>query len=379
MKYAKKMGTFTAVAIALLASQAAFAQDQFVNPEWANKAWYMGAGVGVTKATIDEARIRSGLLASGSTAISSFTVDEKDRGFKIYLGKQLSRNFAIEGGYYDLGEFSFASSTVPAGSFNGVAAFRGVNLDVVGMLPLSERFSVFARAGVAYTEAKTSFSGTRLNAITGPRRSEKKAGAKFGLGLEYKLSEALAMRAEVERYQVNDAVGNRGDVDMASLNLVYKFGRPAAQPVYVEPPAPVVVEAPAPMPAPMPAPAPAPVPVSEKVSFAAEALFDFDKSVIKPEGRTALDGLLSKLQGMDTEVMVTVGHTDSVGSDQYNQALSMRRAEAVKAYIVSKGVDASRIYTEGKGESQPVADNNTAEGRAKNRRVTVEVVGTRRP
>ena len=377
MTYAKKMGTFTAVAIALLASQSAFAQDQFVNPEWASKAWYMGAGVGVSRATIDEARIRSALLSSGSTAISSFTRDEKDRGFKIYLGKQLSRNFAFEAGYYDLGEFSFASSTVPAGSFNGVAAFRGVNLDVVGMLPLSERFAVFARAGVAYTETKTSFTGTRLNAITGPRRSEKKAGAKFGLGLEYKLSEALAMRAEVERYQVNDAVGNRGDVDMASLNLVYKFGRPAAQPVYVAPPAPVVVEAP--MPAPVPAPAPAPVPVSEKVSIAAEALFDFDKSVIKAEGRTALDGLLAQLKGMDTEVMVTVGHTDSVGSDQYNQALSMRRAEAVKAYIVSTGVDASRVYTEGKGESQPVADNNTAEGRAKNRRVTVEVVGTRRP
>ena len=91
----------------------------------------------------------------------------------------------------------------------------------------------------------------------------------------------------------------------------------------------------------------------------------------------ALDELLNKLQGMNTEVMVTVGHTDSIGTDAYNQKLSMRRAEAVKAYIVSKGVEQSRVYTEGKGETQPVADNATAEGRAKNRRVTVEVVGTR--
>ncbi len=119
------------------------------------------------------------------------------------------------------------------------------------------------------------------------------------------------------------------------------------------------------------------MPVSEKVSFAAEALFDFDKSIVKPVGMAALDDLLSKLQGMNTEVMVTVGHTDSIGSDEYNQRLSLRRAEAVKAYIVSKGVDGARVYTEGKGESQPVADNKTAEGRAKNRRVTVEVVGTR--
>jgi OOP family OmpA-OmpF porin len=163
---------------------------------------------------------------------------------------------------------------------------------------------------------------------------------------------------------------------MATIGLVYKMGRPvAAAPVYVEPPAPAA--APMVEPAPQPMPAPAPVPVSEKVSFAAEALFDFDKSVVKADGAAALDDLLAKLAGMNTEVMVTVGHTDSVGSDAYNQRLSLRRAEAVKAYIVSKGIDASRVYTEGKGESQPIADNKTAEGRAKNRRVTVEVVGTR--
>ena len=86
---------------------------------------------------------------------------------------------------------------------------------------------------------------------------------------------------------------------------------------------------------------------------------------------------MSKLTGVTLEVIVLVGHTDSVGNDAYNQKLSVRRAEAVKAYLVSKGVEANRIYTEGKGESQPVADNKTAEGRAKNRRVDVEVVGTR--
>lgn len=133
----------------------------------------------------------------------------------------------------------------------------------------------------------------------------------------------------------------------------------------------------APAPAPAPAPVAAPVPTSEKVSFSADAFFDFDKAVLKPEGKAKLDDLSSKLSGINLEVIIAVGHTDSVGTDAYNQKLSIRRAEAVKAYLQSKGVEANRIYTEGKGEKQPVADNKTSAGRAQNRRVEIEVVGTR--
>ena len=141
------------------------------------------------------------------------------------------------------------------------------------------------------------------------------------------------------------------------------------------PPAPVVVAPPPPSPA--PAPAPAPVTVATKVTYAADAFFDFDKSVLKPEGKAKLDDLVSKIKGINLEVIIAVGHTDSVGSDAYNQKLSIRRSESVKAYLVSKGIENNRVYTEGKGEKQPVADNKTAEGRAKNRRVEIEVVGTR--
>ena len=122
----------------------------------------------------------------------------------------------------------------------------------------------------------------------------------------------------------------------------------------------------------------APAATASKVTFAADAFFDFDKSVLKPEGKAKLDDLASKVQGINLEVIVAVGHTDSVGSDAYNQKLSERRAQAVKAYLESKGIDKSRVYTEGKGEKQPVADNKTKEGRAKNRRVEIEVVGTRK-
>lgn len=127
-----------------------------------------------------------------------------------------------------------------------------------------------------------------------------------------------------------------------------------------------------------PAAAVAPVPTAEKVTFAADAFFDFDKATLKPEGKAKLDDLASKLNSLNLEVIIAVGHTDSVGSDAYNQKLSIRRAEAVKGYLVNKGVDAKRVYTEGKGEKQPVATNKTAAGRAQNRRVEIEVVGTRK-
>ncbi len=143
--------------------------------------------------------------------------------------------------------------------------------------------------------------------------------------------------------------------------------------------------APAAAPAPAPAPVAPPVVSSEKVTFAADTLFDFDKAVLKPEGRAKLDDLVSKLSGITLEVIIAVGHTDSFGTDRYNDRLSIRRAEAVQAYLVSKGVEANRVYTEGKGERQLKVDPKSCKGnrtaqiacQQPNRRVEVEVVGTR--
>ena len=158
-----------------------------------------------------------------------------------------------------------------------------------------------------------------------------------------------------------------------------------------EKPAPAPAPVPAPKPPPPPEPKPRapepekpkpepekPKPVAEKVTFAADVLFDFDKAVIKPEGKSKLDDISNKVKGANLEVVIAIGHADSVGSDAYNQRLSVRRAESVKAYLVSKGIEANRVYTEGKGEKQPIADNKTKEGRAKNRRVEIEVIGTRK-
>jgi len=136
--------------------------------------------------------------------------------------------------------------------------------------------------------------------------------------------------------------------------------------------------------APLPPAKPTPPTIlNEKITFAADTFFDFDKSTLKPEAKAVLDDLVGKLNTINLEVIIAVGHTDSIGSDAYNQKLSVRRADSVKAYLVSKGIEPNRIYTEGKGKKQPIAPNtingkDNPAGRAKNRRVEIEIVGTRR-
>ena len=180
----------------------------------------------------------------------------------------------------------------------------------------------------------------------------------------------------------------RGNVVRDPFGLCWRTGyfTPALAQIECDPdlvpkPAVVPVTPPAAVP---PAVVPPPTPSQEKVTFAADAFFDFDKATLKPEGKAKLDDLVSKLGAINLEVIIAVGHTDSIGSVPYNQKLSVRRAESVKAYLVSKGIEANRIYTEGKGKSQPVAPNtingkDNPAGRAKNRRVEIEVVGTRAP
>jgi OmpA-OmpF porin, OOP family len=200
-------------------------------------------------------------------------------------------------------------------------------------------------------------------------------------GAIYALAAGMAY-AQTPQPVLEDGQG-RAVVD-GSGNCVLTSGRvlPECGPKAPAPAKPAAPAEPAPPAAPAPAPAPAPAKpapssVRQSVVIQADALFDFDKAVVRPDGKRAIDEALSKLNGVDVEMVIATGHTDSIGSDKYNQRLSEKRANAVKEYLVSKGIPASKVTTIGKGESQPVATNKTAEGRQKNRRVDIEFKGTK--
>lgn len=261
----KRKLSFLAIAVlGAVSSSWASAQD-ILGP-------YIGANVGQTKADFSNDSINRRVTNQG-LKINSSNEDNRDTGYKVFGGYQFNRNIALEGGYFDLGSFNYGLNTTPIGSFSGSTRVRGLNLDLVGTLPLSSQFSVFGRVGAAYAQTKANFASTGAVAPSTFDTQRKDTNLKLGIGLQYAITEALSLRAELERYRINDPVRNRGHVDMASLGLVYRFGPKAQTPVaYVpiaaapQPPAAVYV-APAPVyvaPPPPPAvmaPAPAPQPV----------------------------------------------------------------------------------------------------------------------
>ena len=383
MNFKKTAGALACAALAAMASPLALADST---------GWYGGASVGPSKATIDNDRISSSLLSNGFSAVA-IDDDRRSTGYKIFGGYQFHPNLALEGGYFDLGKFGFTATTVPAGSLQGQIQLRGLNLDLVGTLPITERFSALARVGANYARASDSFSGTGAVGVSDPNPHKRDTNLKLGLGVQYAFNESLALRAEVERYRVNDAVGNKGDVDMVSVGLVYRFGGPSYAPVAravtPEPmraaPEPQVVATPAPMPPPAPMPAPAP---QMKVTFSADSLFGFDQATVTPAGRQALDKFAADVRNLQFDSITVTGHTDRIGSHAYNMKLSTRRAEAVSAYLVqSGGVPAAKIAAKGVDGADPVTQPGDCKGSKAtkaliaclqpDRRVEIEVTGTR--
>ena len=383
MNFAKTSGTLGLAALAAIATPFAAADDT---------GWYGGFNIGQSKSKIDDTRITSGLLGGGF-ATTSITDDDRDSGYKIFGGYRFNRNLALEGGYFDLGKFGFTATTVPAGTLNGNIKLRSLNLDAVGILPITGKFSAFGRIGFNYAEARDTFAGTGFVNVLNPNPSKHDTNYKFGLGVQYDFTQSFGMRVEAERYRIDDAVGNKGDIDLVSVGLVYRFGgkTPAPAPRAAAP-EPIAV-APAPQPAAVTPPPPQPAavtppPAPRKVTFSADSLFGFDKATVTPAGKQALDKFAADLRGVDFDVITVTGHTDRLGPHAHNMELSARRAEAVKAYLVeTAGIPAGKIAARGTDGSDPVTKPGECIGEKAtrqliaclqpDRRVEVEVSGTR--
>ncbi|MEO7108085.1 MAG: outer membrane beta-barrel protein [Rhodoferax sp.] len=348
--------------------------------------YYWGLGVGQSQSQLDDSKTTNSLLRSYNSP-GSFTSERQDTAYKLFGGYQFNRNLGLEFGYFNLGKFSYGTS-LPGGTLNGRYENEGVNLDLVGTMPLSEKWAVLARIGAQYANTRDSFSGPGLPAYASNDNSQRDTNVKVGLGLQYELTPSMFLRAEAERFRIKDGIGSNGDVNYYSMSLVFPIGRHAASPApapipaaYVTPPPPAPERVVAP-------PPPAPVAMPRKVQFSADSLFSFDKAVIRPDGRTALDAFSRDLRGARFSTISVEGNTDRLGSNAYNQKLSQERADAVKSYLVSSGgIDARKVSSVGRGESNPVTKPGDCKGNKPtpsliaclqpDRRVDVEVTGER--
>ncbi|MEX2489704.1 MAG: OmpA family protein [Pseudomonadales bacterium] len=356
MKFNKLKWTLGALALAVTG---------ITNPAAAadSSGWYLGAGVGQSRATIAHKQIRDDLLASGFTT-TDFDMDEEDFSYKLFAGYQFNRNFALEAGYFDLGEFDYTATTVPTGTKTGELEFQGWNFDLVGTIPLSERAGVFGRIGVHRSEAEVQFAGTGAVNVLQPRFSETATKFKAGIGFQYRMTDSLALRVEAERYRMDDAVGNDGDLDLLSASLVYQFQRPAPAPApRAERPAEPVPAAQEVVVVPLPV-------ATEQYCSLLDIQFEIDQDKIQREEEEKLAVVATFLQRYPNTGAVIEGHTDNVGSAASNLQLSQRRAESVVDYLVREhGIERSRLQAEGYGETRPIADNSTQEGQRANRRI----------
>jgi OOP family OmpA-OmpF porin len=342
MKKFKKI----AIAAALLGSAGAFAQTADYSAYY-NPSWYIAPSINAIRPD------------------SAFGVDRDDVGGGLRFGKAISPTWDLQFG-----------PTFSRSSDNG-RTYEQTTLGADALYMFSRnRFRPFVLIGAGAQHDKVR-SPVFNNSSTSPYINA-------GLGFQYSFTDKLAFQADVRRvhgFLRDDAFSsNRSNNDYVTASLVYYFDRPAPRQVtrVVAEPAPVIAAAPAP--APVPAPAPAPAPRFERITLSATELFDFDSARLRmPQPK--LDEIASALSGStQTDNLTITGYTDRLGSEQYNQRLSQQRADAVKAYLVSKGINASRMNAQGKGESNPVVQCSQKNRAAlikclePNRRVEVEQI-----
>ncbi len=364
MKATRTSGTLGLAILAILASPFATANNDPSTPSLTDDAyWYGGLNIGQSRAKIDDGRITNDLLGAGFTT-TSINDDNHHFGYKLFAGYKFNQNFALEGGYFDLGRFGFTAITLPAGTLHGDTRIRGLNVDAVGMLPFTENFSGFVRLGVDYVQAKDNFNGTGFVTVIEPNPSKNQLSYKFGLGLQYDFTARFGMRLEAERYRINPAVGNKGDINLFSIGALMRFGGQASndQPVTE-----------APQQAPAAAPVLVVVPVvakSQEYCSILDIQFEINNDDIQRQQKEKLGVVGTFMTKYPDTTAVIEGHSDNVGTAADNMKLSQGRAESVVNYLEdSSHIAASRLSAVGYGETRPIASNDTQEGQRRNRRI----------
>jgi OOP family OmpA-OmpF porin len=348
----KKLHLICLASLATLGSTLTFAQN--------TEHFYGGIGLGQSQSKINNDRINNTLIGTGATT-TSLTHDNEDASYKVFGGYQINPNFAVEAGYFSLGEFGFKSTTNPTGTLDGRFKIEGLNADLVGTMPVNDQLSLIGRLGVHNARARDTFRGTGAVVVNNTNPETTETNYKAGFGFAYKFSDSMSLRGELERYRVNDAAGSKGNINVASLSLVFPFGR-------TPPPAPKVVERVVYQDRPIvvvvpPAETPAPMPENLRVSFNADVLFGFDRATVTPLGKRALDKFATELNGVAYDHITIEGHTDRIGKQVYNEKLSLQRADAVKTYLVSLGtISANKVTTVGKGNSEPMTNSDECKG-----------------
>ena len=192
-----------------------------------NAGWYGGFNIGRSYAKIDDARIARSLSAGGVT-MTSIRDDDRDTAYKLFGGYRFGSRVSLEGGYFDLRKSGFTATTLPSGTLSGDLRVRGANLDLLGLLPLRGGLAAFGRVGATRAQTRDTFTATGVVRVLEPTAATSATNYKIGVGLEYNLFRTLGVRAEAERYRIDDAVGNRGDIDLYSVGVQYRFGRTAS-------------------------------------------------------------------------------------------------------------------------------------------------------
>jgi len=317
--------------------------------------WYVGASLGESRLSIDTSALEQNMQAQG-LPLASLSRNTNDTGYKLYAGTALNDYLALEGGYFRLGEVDFNARTAAAPDGTTYLLFghlrdQGANLDLVARMFMSNALALTARIGLTYNDTDARLDYQRPINLDAYTRSKHYLKHKFGAGMEYQLSPGWAMRAELERYRLDDIWGDQGDMKLLSLGMVYQYGQPGP---YT---APTAAQEPEAAPQPFADPPEAAMVQSSSAPVLlelADVHFEFNRSALTPAAKTILARHVKTLKNQPQTKVQIAGYTSASGTDTYNQQLSERRAKAVKQYLTGEGgLAPSRLTTIGYGEASP--------------------------